>query len=171
MLPRAERVLPCRLKDPCCLTLWPWAESKIARSCLMDSVGQEQGIVPSAPALLHIHTTRAESNKRGLRRINCLTWEKRLNVARHGPTMLLLWERGGKLLRFHTWCARRGWIYIRVNVNVGWAAPRGLHFYVLHVFLVFFTVLTPTIPFCLFFSQWHGQRWDGVLDVFILFCL
>lgn len=110
----------------------------------MDSVGQEQGIVPSAPALLHIHTTRAESNKRGLRGINCLTWEKRLNVAHHGPTMLLLWERGGKLLRFHTWCAgcweprnaHEGG-YIRVNVNVGWAAPRGLHFYVLQFFLLF----------------------------------
>lgn len=56
----------------------------------MRSLGQEQGIVPPVPALLHIHTTRAESNKRGLRGINCLTWEKQLIVGRHRQTMAQL---------------------------------------------------------------------------------
>lgn len=54
---------------------------------LMCSLRQEQGIVPPAPALLHIHTPRVESNKRRLREISCLTWEKQLIVWRHRQTM------------------------------------------------------------------------------------
>lgn len=43
--------------------------------------------MPSAPVLLHIHTTRVESNKRRLRGISRLTWEKHLIVQHHGLTM------------------------------------------------------------------------------------
>lgn len=86
---------------------------------LMCSLRQEQGIVPPAPALLHIHTPRAESNKRRLREISCLTWEKQLIVRRHGQTMLQLWEHGNGQSRFCMWCVqcwerkerRWGWIY------------------------------------------------------------
>lgn len=80
----------------------------------MCAFGQERGIVPTAPALLHIHTTREESNKRRLRGINCLTWEKQLIVRRHRQTMLRLWERGNFVI-LYVICSRlrtqRGWIY------------------------------------------------------------
>ncbi len=109
--PPAERALLFRIVavgrifDP-----WP---------SLVCSLGQEQGIVPPAPALLHIHTTRAESNKRRLRGIICLIWENQLIVWRHKQTMSRLWELGNGLLWFCMWCVHCwereerwwGWIY------------------------------------------------------------
>lgn len=96
---------------------------------LMSSVGQGESIVPPDSALLHIHTTRAESNKRRLRGINCLTWEKRLIVGRHRQTMLQLWELGCKLLLLSCmqcwrWECRQGG-NIRVNLCVGSYSLRG----------------------------------------------
>lgn len=66
-------------------------------------LGQEPGIVPpNAPsphppqrlAVLHIHATRAESNKCGFRGNDCLTWEKQLIVRCHKQTLSQLWEPG-----------------------------------------------------------------------------
>lgn len=84
---------------------------------LMSSVGQGESIVPPDSALLHIHTTRAESNKRRLRGINCLTWEKRLIVGRHRQTMLQLWELGCKLLLLS--CMRM----LTLRMSTGWKYP------------------------------------------------
>lgn len=85
---------------------------------LMSSVGQGDSIVPPATALLHIHTPRAESNKRRLRGINCLTWEKWLIVGRHRQTMLRLWERGCKLLLLS--CNVMYWL---LRMSTGWKYP------------------------------------------------
>lgn len=111
------------------LDLWP---------SLMSIIRQEESIVPPAAALLHIHTTRAESNKRGLRGINCLTWENWQIAGRHRQTMFQLWERGCKLLSFSMWCihcSERGWSWIySCELACRQYGPQSLHFYIFSQF-------------------------------------
>lgn len=116
-----------QLKEPCCLVSW----AELFDRCFR--LGQERGIVPPTPTLLHIHTPRAESNKRGLRGIGCLTREKRLIVPRHTQTMLQPWECGNSC---NTVCsslfenaaiADEGG-YIRVNAWGGSSSASGRSF-------------------------------------------
>ena len=102
--------------------------------------------MPPIPALLHIHTTWAESNKRRLGGIDCLIWEKQLIVGHHRETMLQLYESVDANSRDSIFDvlavenlknADEGG-YLRVNMHVGWAGL-GVHIF---TYLITVTVLT-----------------------------